>query len=74
MDCALCKQPIENYPPWLNRLDLDETNSVDICSVCIDKFFKWQRSISTDLFPTKAAKKRKKKMRDLRRDRPQNQL
>ena len=57
MDCALCKKPIDRYNAKLNQLKIDESNSVDICLDCIDKFLKWQQTIFATLFPTKAAKK-----------------
>jgi ribosome-binding protein aMBF1 (putative translation factor) len=58
MDCTLCKKPIKGYNPAYNHLKIDESNSADICSECVDKFGKWQQGIFADLFPTKAAKKR----------------
>jgi len=58
MDCALCKKPIEKYDSNFNHLKIDESNSVDICQNCIDKFFEWQGNISAKLYPTKFMKKR----------------
>ena len=58
MNCTLCKKPIKNYHPELNHLKIDESQSADICSDCIDKIVKWQQSIFAKLFPTKAMKKR----------------
>ena len=57
MDCILCKKEIDRYNPKLNQLKIDESQSVDICLDCIDKFLKWQQNIFATLFPTKAAKK-----------------
>ena len=57
MDCVLCKKPIEKYNAKINQLKIDESHSVEICSDCIDKFLKWQKSVFATLFPTKAAKK-----------------
>jgi len=56
MQCALCKQEIEKYNQALNHLKLDETNSVDICTECSDRFLKWQREVFAKMFPTTAAK------------------
>ena len=57
MKCALCNKPIKKYNSQFNNLKIDETHTTDICSECIDKFLKWQRSILATLFPTKIAKK-----------------
>ena len=57
MDCILCKKQIDNYNPKFNQLKIDESQSVDICLDCIDKFLKWQQTVFATLFPTKAAKK-----------------
>jgi len=58
MDCILCKKPIRNYQTAFNHLKIDKSCEVDICSNCVDKFLKWQQNIFTNLFPTKAIKKR----------------
>ncbi len=58
MECALCRKPIKDYHPRLNRLKIDESSHADICQGCIDKLMKWQQKIYADLFPTKAARKR----------------
>ena len=58
MDCSLCRKPIKRYNPELNRLRIDDSLSVDICSECIDKFLRWQQCVFARLFPTKALKKR----------------
>ena len=61
MKCKLCKKNIENYNLKFNHLKIDEINSIEICSGCIDKFLKWQQEIFANLFPTKIAKKYMKK-------------
>ncbi len=58
MDCALCHKPIRNYDPAFNRLEIDASQSADVCGECIDRFLKWQQRKYALLFPTKAAKKR----------------
>lgn len=58
MNCVLCKKLIHKPNPLFNRLKINESQSVDICSDCIDKFLKWQQGIFANLFPTKAIKKR----------------
>ena len=57
MTCALCKKPIDNYNPEFHCLKIDESRSVDICQNCTDKFLNWRRTIFSELFPTKSAKK-----------------
>ena len=54
----LCNKPIQNYDSTSHHLKIDESHEVDICQECIDKFVKWQGSIISRLFPTKALKKR----------------
>jgi hypothetical protein len=61
MNCNLCDKPIKNYNPAFNYLKIDDSHAVDICPDCVDKFAKWQGSIITDLFPTRALKKRNEK-------------
>jgi hypothetical protein len=56
--CVLCEKPINNYNAGFNHFKIDESQEVDICLECVDKFSKWQQSILAKLFPTKAAKKR----------------
>jgi len=58
MKCNLCNQLIMNYDPLFHHLKIDDSHGVDICSECVDKFVKWQGSIITNLFPTRALKKR----------------
>jgi len=58
MNCTLCNRLIQGYNPAFHHLKIDETHAVDICQGCIDAFFKWQGSVSSRLFPTKALKKR----------------
>jgi len=58
INCALCKKPIQKYHPAYNHLEIDESCSADICLECADKFSRWQQRVLSDLFPTKAAKKR----------------
>lgn len=60
-NCLLCKKSIIDYKPDFNHLKIDDLNSADICLDCINKFRKWQQRILTNLFPTKAAKKRLRK-------------
>lgn len=61
MKCNLCEKEIENYHPSFNSFSIDENHTAYICSQCVEKFTKWQQRIYTDLFPTKAVKKRFKK-------------
>jgi len=58
MDCTLCRKPIKGYNPDFNHLKIDESNALEICPECMEKFIKWQQGIYAKLFPTKAAKKR----------------
>jgi len=58
MKCNLCEKEIENYNVQFHHLKIDESHKIDICSNCIDKFIKWQGKILSNLFPTKAMKKR----------------
>ena len=58
MKCALCKKTIRKYDSTLNNLKIDESNSVDICPDCIDKFIGWQGKLYARLFPTNLMKKR----------------
>jgi hypothetical protein len=58
MKCVLCNQDIKNYNPIFHQLQIDESRAVDICPECIDKIMKWQGNIISNLFPTKAMKKR----------------
>lgn len=70
MKCTLCKKSIANYDLRFNHLDIDESTSVEICSICIDKFMTWQQGVYANLFPTKLAKKRyeNKKEQSLKND------
>jgi hypothetical protein len=63
MNCTLCNQPIKNYDARFHHLQIDSSHSADICTECIDKFTKWQGSVISNLFPTKALKKRYEKDR-----------
>ena len=58
MKCELCKKEISKYNTTFNHLVIDESQAVDICQECIDKFIKWQGKIISVLFPTNALKKR----------------
>lgn len=58
MDCRLCNKQIMDYDARFHHLKIDDSNSVDICTSCSDKFLKWQGGIIARLYPTKALKKR----------------
>lgn len=58
VNCVLCQNPIRDYDPAFNRLQIDESRAVDICQECVDRFLKWQQGRYARLFPTNAAKKR----------------
>jgi len=58
MKCTLCENPIENYSAEFHHFVVDDKHSADICSKCIDKFFKWQGKKYAVLFPTNAMKKK----------------
>jgi hypothetical protein len=59
--CVLCEKEIEPYLASVNRFDIDETRSADICSGCIRKSVKLQQKNYAILFPTKTAKRYLKK-------------
>ena len=61
MNCNLCDKPIKNYNPAFSHLKIDESHAVEICQDCVDKFTMWQGDIITNLFPTKALKRRNEK-------------
>ena len=61
MKCHLCNETITDYNPLFHHFKIDDLHAVDICPDCIDKFVKWQGSIISNLFPTKALKKRLEK-------------
>jgi len=58
MECNLCNKPIKDYNPVFHHLKIDDTISVDICPECVDKVVKWHGKVISELFPTRAMKKR----------------
>ncbi len=57
MNCKLCGEEIKDYSQAINKLQINQTTSVDICPNCIEKFTIWQQEFLAKLFPTKTAKK-----------------
>ena len=58
MICKICNNEIKKYNLMLNNFKIDDSNSVDICLDCTDKFLKWQGNTFAKLFPTTMMKKR----------------
>ncbi len=55
--CALCERLIEPYQEPYNHMEIDETQSADICQDCIRKIVKLHQKNTAALFPTKIAKR-----------------
>jgi hypothetical protein len=58
MKCILCQKEIIKYDSRFHHIKIDDSHEVDICPECMDKIVKWQGKIYSELFPTKALKKR----------------